>query len=214
MRRFLYNLGRLSFYVLLGVVAGASGAVLTKLAGANIALMILRVLASLLVIALGLNLLLNIRTLAFLEKSGAVIWSRLSPFAKHVLPVTTPARALGAGFIWGALPCGLVYSIVAIAAATGSWDTGAAVMLAFWVGTLPSLLVAGASARKLAKLSGRASFRRLAGASLLIVGGFALIMPFVHDTGSAGTHEHMATANSIHGGSTVATNYSQRNLDH
>jgi len=154
LRRLAYNAGRLGFYVLLGIVAGAGGAVLTRVAGVGTGLVILRLLAGLLVIAIGLK------------------------------PLTSPARALAAGFLWGALPCGLVYSAVALAATGGTAAAGAAVMLAFWLGTLPALLLAGASADRLGRLRSGATARRLAGAVMFMLGVFALL-PVLHMLGFA-----------------------------
>jgi sulfite exporter TauE/SafE len=175
LRRMSYNSGRLGFYALLGAVAGAGGAVLTKVAGVNTGLLILRLIAGFLVIAIGLNLLFNWSATRFLEQAGAGIWRRLSPLAKHVLPVATPGRALAAGFLWGALPCGLVYSAVAMAATGGNAQNGALVMLAFWLGTLPALILAGASAERLHRWRMNRSFRRIAGALIIVVGLLALM---------------------------------------
>lgn len=190
LRRLLYNTGRLLFYMLLGAVAGAVGLVLTKVAGVGTGLSLLRILAALLVIALGLNLLFNLQVLNYLEKSGAVLWRHLSPLARHVLPISSPARALGAGFVWGALPCGLVYSAVAIAATSGSAARGNLIMLVFWSGTLPALLLAGASANKLGKWTSNPTLRRFTGVMLLCVGIFALAMPYLHTGSADGAHQH------------------------
>ncbi len=180
LRRLAYNSGRLGLYVLLGAVAGAAGLVLTKMSGVETGLAALRIVAAALVVALGLNLLFNLDALRYLESGGAVIWRKLSPLAKHLLPVTTGPRAFAAGLLWGALPCGLVYSAVAIAATSGDVTSGALVMLAFWLGTLPALLVAGASAQTLSRWSRRPALRRLTGATLILVGALALAMPHLH----------------------------------
>ena len=191
LRRVIYNVGRLLFYMLLGAVAGALGLVLTKMTGVGAGLSLLRILAALLVIALGLNLLFDLRVLSYLEKGGAVVWRRLSPLARHVLPISSPGRALGAGFIWGALPCGLVYSSVAIAATSGSAGSGMLVMLAFWLGTMPALMLAGASAKKLGQWTSRPMLRRLTGVLLIGIGIFALAMPYLHGSGhSQQEHPH------------------------
>jgi sulfite exporter TauE/SafE len=174
-RRLAYNAGRLGFYALLGAIAGAGGAVLTRIGGMNYGLMILRLIAGLLVIAIGLHLVFNGSPTRFLESAGAVIWQKLSPLARHVLPMSTSTRALGAGFLWGALPCGLVYSSVAMAATSGSAPGGATVMLAFWAGTLPALLVAGAGAGQLNRLRTNVVIRRIAGLAVITVGLFALV---------------------------------------
>lgn len=174
-RRGLYNIGRLAFYALLGTVAGAGGAIVTRVAGLNSGLMILRLIAGLLVIAIGLNLVFNWSAIRFLEQAGAGIWRRLSPLARHFLPITSPLRSLAAGFIWGALPCGLVYSAVAMAATGGSATNGALVMLAFWTGTLPALVLAGASAERLTRWKSNRIFRRVAGALMILIGLLALM---------------------------------------
>ncbi len=174
LNRVIYNIGRLGFYMLLGIVAGATGALLNKVAGVTTGLMILRVLAAVLVIAIGLNLLFNWNITRFLEQSGAGLWRRLSPLLRHFLPVSTPGRALGAGFLWGALPCGLVYSAVAMAATSGTAFGGSVVMLAFWLGTVPALLLAGTFAHKLIEWRSKQAFRRLGGAVMILIGVLAL----------------------------------------
>jgi hypothetical protein len=189
LHRVLYNAGRLGFYMLLGIIAGLGGSLITQTAGVDAGLAVLRVMAGLLVIALGLNLAFDWQTLAMLERTGAGLWKRLAPLTRHVLPVVTPGRAAAAGFLWGALPCGLVYSAVAIAATGGSAATGALVMFAFWLGTAPALLLAGASAAKLTLWRRRGAPRRAAGLILVVLGCFALALPLMHFTGT-GQHIH------------------------
>jgi uncharacterized protein len=189
LRRVLYNTGRLGFYMLLGAVAGLGGSLITQAAGLDVGLAALRVLAGFLVIALGLNLALDWQTLAVLERTGAGLWKRLAPLTRHVLPVATPGRALAAGLLWGALPCGLVYSAAGIAATSGDAVTGAAVMFAFWLGTAPVLLLAGASAAKLAVWRRRGTARRTAGIVLIVLGLLALAFPLLRLV-AQGQHMH------------------------
>ena len=192
LKRLAYNTGRMLFYVTLGVVAGASGALL--MSGFTQGLNVLRVAASVLIILLGLNLALDWQALRFLESAGASIWRRLSPLARHVLPIRSAGAAIGAGFLWGALPCGLVYSAVALAATGGSALSGGIVMFAFWLGTLPALLLAGASAERLNRWKAQPQYRRVAGAVMIVFGLIALSLPLLH-TGDAGSspHHHAST---------------------
>jgi sulfite exporter TauE/SafE len=175
LRRLAYNVGRLGFYVLLGVIAGAGGAILTRATGVGTGLMVLRLLAGLLVIAIGLNLLFNWSSIRFIEEAGANLWRRVSPLARRVLPVTTLPKAFAAGLLWGALPCGLVYSAVALAATSGTIAGGGLTMLAFWIGTTPALLLAGTSAERLARWKSKRLFRQLAGGVMIAVGMLALM---------------------------------------
>jgi sulfite exporter TauE/SafE len=108
------------------------------------------------------------------------LWQRLAPLTRRVLPATTPLRALAAGLLWGALPCGLVYGAVAIAATAGTPAGGALVMAAFWAGTAPVLIAAGASAARLRQVRGRPLFRRAAGALLVVTGALSLALPLLH----------------------------------
>lgn len=189
LRRALYNFGRLCFYVLLGGIAGLGGAVLSKTAGVATSLQVLRVLAALFVIAIGLNLLFDWRLTRFLETAGAGLWRRLSRLAKYVLPANTAGRALAAGFLWGALPCGLVYSAVAIAATTGTLPGGSAVMLAFWLGTAPAMLAVGASAERLKRLRANSALRRFAGLIVVLL-GLAALTPVVALSENHSQHPH------------------------
>ena len=173
--RLACNLGRLGFYSLLGAIAGAGGTIITRTAGISTGLVILRLVAGLLVIAIGLNLLFNRSATRFLEQAGAGLWRKLSPLAKYVLPVSTTPRAVAAGFLWGALPCGLVYSSVALAGTSGGPAGGALVMAAFWAGTAPVLLLAGSSASRLTAWQASRGLRTLAGVTMVVIGIMALM---------------------------------------
>jgi sulfite exporter TauE/SafE len=48
-----------------------------------------------------------------------------------------------AGALWGWLPCAMVYSVLVTAMLSGSATSGALVMLAFGLGTLPMMLALG-----------------------------------------------------------------------
>ena len=135
-----YNLGRIFSYTLAGLLAGAVG----YAAGNLMALQRgLYVFASLMLVALGLYLLGATQTLTFVEKGGQALWRRIQPLTGRFLPVRGVAQALPLGMLWGWLPCGLVYSALTTALASGSALRGAATMLAFGLGTLPNLLLAG-----------------------------------------------------------------------
>ena len=190
-RRLTYNIGRGSFYALLGAVAGLTGALLTKTTGVEQGLWFMRLLAAALVIAIGLNLLFDWRLTRFLESAGAGLWQKMSRLARHVLPASNLPRELGAGFIWGALPCGLVYSALAISATSGDALSGTAVMLAFWLGTLPTLLLVGTSAQFLTRMRRNKILRRVAGILVILV-GLAALMPFA--VSSNGHQHHAASA--------------------
>jgi sulfite exporter TauE/SafE len=100
-------------------------------------------LSSLMLIALGLYLAGIWGVVRVIEQAGSGLWKRLQPYTARLLPVHTLPRALGLGALWGWLPCGLVYSVLITALASGSALQGALIMLAFGLGTLPNLLAIG-----------------------------------------------------------------------
>jgi len=122
------------------LLAGALG----QIAGELIPLQrTLYLVASLMLVAMGIYLLGMTQSLAWLEHRGQVIWRRIQPLTARFLPVRGAAQALPLGMLWGWLPCGLVYSALTTALASGSAGHGALLMLAFGLGTLPNLLLAG-----------------------------------------------------------------------
>jgi sulfite exporter TauE/SafE len=77
--------------------------------------------------------------------------------------------------LWGWLPCGLVYTVPFAALLSGNALSGAAVMLAFGLGTLPNLMVAAALLQgPRAWLSSRTA-RTVSGAAVLGFGVYGLV---------------------------------------
>lgn len=165
-----YNLGRVSSYVFFGALAGMLGASL-KLAGFLPVQTLLFVLAQGVMILLGLYLAGFSRWVLVFERAGGVLWRAVKPLFQKLLPVRSTPQALLAGMVWGWLPCGLVYSVLVSALAAGSAASGAALMLAFGLGTLPNLLGMGVFARQIQPFMQHVWVRRTAG---LTVAGFGV----------------------------------------
>jgi sulfite exporter TauE/SafE len=167
-----YSSGRIASYSFAGAVAGSVGGV-GLLAGQALPLQtVLYVMANLMMVALGIYLAGYTRILAPIESLGRPLWARIQPLARRFLPARTPTQALGVGLLWGFLPCGMVYSMLGLALLSGSPGSGALIMLAFGLGTLPNLLLAGMLLTRLRALTRNPSLRRVAG---LLVLGFGLV---------------------------------------
>ena len=138
-----YNVGRLASYTLIGLVAGVLGKVFQVTLFDMTGLPILRLIAAVMLILMGLYVSGWWRVLTHLERIGGTLWRLIQPLSKHILPVKNSGSALLLGALWGWLPCGLVYSALAYALAQGSPQGSAAAMLAFGLGTLPALVLAG-----------------------------------------------------------------------
>ena len=138
-----YNSGRLASYMAAGALAGTIGQAGLLWRDVVPVQHLLFGLSSLMLIALGLYLAGIWGMVRRLEQLGGMLWQYVQPLTRGLLPVTTVIRALLLGILWGWLPCGLVYSVLVTALASGDAQTGALVMLAFGLGTLPNLLALG-----------------------------------------------------------------------
>ncbi|MCB1889050.1 MAG: sulfite exporter TauE/SafE family protein [Rhodocyclaceae bacterium] len=169
-----YNLGRISSYTLAGTLLGALGSVGMLMNGVMPVQIGLYVLANLMLIALGLYLTGFTRLMLPVERVGARLWQRIQPLTKRFLPARSPAQAFPLGLLWGFLPCGMVYGVLATALVTGSAWRGGALMLAFGLGTLPNLLLAGMLLKRLKDVTRHRGVRLVAGLTVLGFGLFGL----------------------------------------
>ena len=170
-----YSTGRIASYAAAGAIAGGVGGV-AALADTVLPLQIaLGFVANALVVLLGVYLAGAGSGVARLEAIGSALWRRVAPLGKRFLPVDTPARAIGAGAVWGWLPCGLVYSVLALALVSGDALRGATVMLAFGLGTAPNLLVAGLALERFRSRLARPRVRLAAGLAVAALGVWGAI---------------------------------------
>ncbi len=158
-----YNLGRILSYTIFGALAGTLGASL-KLASFLPVQTLLYILAQIVMILLGLYLAGWSKWVLIFERAGGALWRRVKPLFQTLLPVA-----------WGWLPCGLVYSVLVSALAAGSASSGAALMLAFGLGTLPNLLGMGLFARQLQPFIQQLWVRRTAGLMVAGLGMWGLL---------------------------------------
>lgn len=181
-----YNLGRILSYAAAGALLGSLGWLAQDMGLSKV----LRVIAGLLMIAMGLYLANWWSGLTRLESLGRYIWRYLEPHARALLPVSTAPRALALGLLWGWLPCGLVYSTLVWASAQGNAAHSALLMLFFGLGTLPALLATGLMAQRMLSLLRKRAVRTSAAILVILFGIWtipgphhALIMGHDHQHG-------------------------------
>jgi len=144
-----YSGGRLLTYAVFGLAAGAVGAALDvagSLAGFQ---RIAAIIAGVTMILWGVFALLQIRGVRiFKHSSGKGRVAGMMRRGFSLVSAKPPVvRAGVVGLLSGFLPCGWLWAFVVTAAGTGSAIQGAAVMTAFWVGTVPALLAVGLGAQ-------------------------------------------------------------------
>jgi sulfite exporter TauE/SafE len=168
-----YNLGRILSYATAGLLFGLAGWAVAS----SPAAMLLRIVAGLLLISMGLYLGGWWSGLTRIEALGRGLWRHIQPVASRLLPVSSLPRALLLGALWGWLPCGLVYSTLLWAASQGDALDSALLMLAFGLGTWPVLLATGMAAERLTALLRRRGVRMAGGLLVILFGLWTLPGP-------------------------------------
>jgi hypothetical protein len=193
-----YNLSRITSYALAGALAGLLGRTLLAAVDVKPMSIAFRVVAGAIMIAAAMQLVFGWRLLGPLESAGSGLWRRVAPWAGKRGQSSGIGGAIGLGLAWGWLPCGMTYSMLLLSATTASVPMGAAVMLAFGVGTLPSMVTATVAFERIARaLSSRATLRNVAGALLLAFGlytagsALAKLRPAPPAVEQPQGHEHM-----------------------
>ncbi len=179
--------GRLSAYAMLGALLGAVGASAWKAQY----LPVQRALftagsAGLLLAGLwtlgGRRFVPSLPGVEAVARRLAATWARWggSPIARRDAGLAPHGRGrrllrrYAAGLAWGMVPCGMVYAALALALLAGSAPSGALVMLAFGVGTLPNLLMLSSLSAALRVLARRVWVRRGVGAAVALFGAAGL----------------------------------------
>jgi sulfite exporter TauE/SafE len=172
LRVLAYNGGRIASYAAAGALAGGLAAGARALTGLAAIETVGYWLANLLLVVLGLYLMDAWRGLAHLEQLGQRAWRRIEPLTARLLPLDSPGKLVAMGAVWGWLPCGMVYSVLLTAVLSGSALSGATVMLAFGLGTLPMLVTIGMLGAPLRSWIQRRAVRVASG---LVVSGYGII---------------------------------------
>ncbi|SFV85435.1 Heavy-metal-associated domain (N-terminus) and membrane-bounded cytochrome biogenesis cycZ-like domain, possible membrane copper tolerance protein [hydrothermal vent metagenome] len=172
-----YNIGRMLSYILMGTLFGLAGGVLSDFLKMGVFDLALRMFSGVLMVLVGLYIGNWYAGIQVLEKMGAKFWVKLQPIRRKFLPVTCLKQAFLLGLLWGGMPCGLVYGALSFAMFSGSFVEGGTIMLAFGMGTLPSLLLMAGFSSQLNEASRRPVVRKLSGVLIIVLGLVALWMP-------------------------------------
>lgn len=202
-----YSLGRVLSYTLIGFIFGFAG----QLLAGNGGLPVLRWLAGLLLIAMGLYIGGWWMGLTYLERAGGFLWRYVQPLANRLMPVKTPTTALFLGVLWGWLPCGLVYSSLGYAVSQGSALGAAAVMLAFGLGTLPAVLSGTIFAAFIGTLFKRPNLRKIMALLLIVFGGWTIWIAQQH---AGHAHHHSGHGEPLNSEAEQQSNDQQNQHNH
>jgi sulfite exporter TauE/SafE len=176
-----YNGGRIISYGLAGLLLGLLGQQVgaLKIFGS---FPVGRVVGGVFMILFGFYLAGWGHALLALEKAGAHLWKYIEPLGRRFIPVQGTGQAFSLGLVWGWLPCGMVYAVLALALASGSVLYGGLVMLVFGLGTLPLMVSMGFAIGTLTRVLQRRILRTLAGVTVMLFGLYTLVLaPPLHE---------------------------------
>ncbi|MDP5029441.1 MAG: sulfite exporter TauE/SafE family protein [Paraglaciecola sp.] len=168
-----YNMGRILSYSIAGALVGLLGQFVShhSLAGVSVLQFISGVFLMVLACYIGGWW----HGLLFVEKGGKHLWKYISPLSKRFIPFRSPISALPYGMLWGWLPCGLVYSTLTWALASGEAIAGAKIMFAFGLGTLPVMVLMALGFKTLQHIVTHPLFKQVIAVSLLLYGLFTVL---------------------------------------
>lgn len=167
----LYNTGRIATYTLIGAMVGWLGSALAYTDRFKLITRTLLLGSDIFVILVGLG---TAGLFGWLNAGKLDVPGPMRAMTKTVSGLRRLPPALAAlplGLLFGFLPCGYLYAVAITAAQSASVTTGALMLLAFGLGTAPSLFFFGGATHW---LSGRTRvwMLRLAG---LVVAGMGVI---------------------------------------
>jgi len=166
----VYSFGRITTYVMLGVIFGAIGGV-AQFNGYTTAA--LTIVAGIFMILAGLSLLGKLDFLTKLEHSFSGSKWYQDAF-RQILQSKSLYSFYILGLLNGLLPCGLVYFFAVTAASTGSPLWGALVMFIFGLSTIPALFSLGYFTQLLTKSSLRKKMMNLASIIVILFGIYTI----------------------------------------
>nr|WP_275437182.1 MULTISPECIES: sulfite exporter TauE/SafE family protein [unclassified Halomonas] len=159
-----YNLGRIMSYMTAGALVAGLGTLISLSPQARLAL---QVVAAVMLMLMALYIANWWKGLLKVEAIGRRLWRHIEPIGRRLMPVVYLPQAFALGALWGWLPCGLVYSMLAWSLAIADPLQGALLMGAFGLGTLPALLATGLAARQLSHLIRHRATRSIAALTII-----------------------------------------------
>jgi sulfite exporter TauE/SafE len=172
---FNYNFGRITSYAIAGALVGVIESLLTAHLGQTQGHRILQILSAVIMGSAGLYIAGWFPRFAYIEKAGVMLWKTIEPYGRKLIPVKNRTHAYLFGMVWGWMPCGLVYSALALSATAGDASKSAMTMLAFGLGTLPAVIGVGVMTQLLTRLSRIQRFKQAIGLFMIILALFSAL---------------------------------------
>lgn len=180
-----YQVGRMTAYLGLGVLAGVASELLARAADLLALQRALAISTGATMVAVGVATALGNGKMGRLGRAWAGVLQSASAIARAAGPRVGPYLL---GVSASLLPCGFLWSFALAAAATGTMPTALATMFGFWLGTAPGLLAAGWLAGRLGQGRGPRA-RRWVGVALIGFGVLGVWSRWGRDPGPSASDE-------------------------
>ncbi len=164
-----FHMGRVTSYLAIALIATLIG-MLPGQVLPDSAPQLMRILLGALIISMAIYVAAPGRFRDLAGQIAAPLTRRLMPLLARFLPVKSLDQALGLGLLWGLLPCGLLYSVVAAAVLLADPLATSAMVIAFGLGTVPLLLGSGLLMLKFRSAVNRRALRWTAALLLVLTG--------------------------------------------
>jgi uncharacterized protein len=169
-RHSAYNIGRVSSYVILGMIFGGIGSLFALSMEMHGALFIF---AGIIMIITALGMFGLSKLIHLLERGFSS-----NPLFKTLFSRMIKSKSIGSflalGVMNGFFPCGFVFFFAAKAAASASIINGGLIMAAFGLATIPTLLALGQSVSFFKEIAFRQTMNRIAALAILIYGLYSV----------------------------------------
>jgi len=175
---FVYQIGRVSTYALLGLLVGLSGAALSSFGGEMVQHLMAGI-AGVLMIVFALNL---AGWLPDPLRHFGMWASRKTGLAPLAARVSAGSRMVGwyaFGLVNGLLPCGLVYAALSLALAAGNAVSATLMMASFGLGTIPAMMFVPSMFHNMTPTLRQTSMR-MAAALIMLMGLITFSRSFMH----------------------------------
>ena len=169
-RHSAYNLGRVSSYIVLGMIFGGIGALFSVSMEFHGALFIL---AGIIMIITALGM-FGLSKLIHLLERGFSSNSLFKTLFSRLIKSKNIGSFFALGVMNGFFPCGFVFFFAAKAAASASIIEGGMVMALFGLATVPTLLALGQSVSFFKEIAFRQTMNRIAALAILIYGLYSV----------------------------------------
>ena len=173
-----FHAGRVTSYLLLGLGLTALGMLPERVLPPGAAVT-MRIALGLLLLLIAVYIGLPGRVRDAFGELAQPLTRRVLPLFHRLLPADTWEKAISLGLLWGLLPCGLLYSVLAAAWLLADPAPTIAMVLGFGLGTLPLLLGGGLALAKMRSRIRAPWLRGTAAGVLALTGVLVAVGPWL-----------------------------------